>query len=76
MTALNPMLSVGDQIAEVIRLHEKISRADAMRKACAMMEVVGIEGGRSGEYPHPVSYTHLDVYKRQCNAPSWPGQPS
>lgn len=55
MTALNPMLSVGDQIAEVIRLHEKISRADAMRKACEMMEVVGIEGGRAGEYPHQFS---------------------
>ena len=49
------MLSVGDQIAEVIRLHEKISRADAMRKACEMMEVVGIEGGRAGEYPHQFS---------------------
>ena len=55
MTALNPMLSVGDQIAEVIRLHEKISRADAMRKACEMMEVVSIEGGRAGEYPHQFS---------------------
>ena len=52
MTALNPMLSVGDQIAEVVRLHQKISRADAMRKACEMMEIVGIEGGRANEYPH------------------------
>ena len=55
MTALNPMLSVGDQIAEVIRLHQKISRADAMRKACEMMEIVGIEGGRANEYPHQFS---------------------
>jgi peptide/nickel transport system ATP-binding protein len=55
MTALNPMLTVGDQIAEVIRLHEKLSRADALRKACHMMEVVGIEGSRAGEYPHQFS---------------------
>lgn len=55
MTALNPMLSVGDQIAEVVRLHQKISRADAMRKACEMMEIVGIEGGRANEYPHQFS---------------------
>lgn len=55
MTALNPMLTVGNQIAEVIRLHEKLSQAEATRKACHMMEVVGIEGGRAGEYPHQFS---------------------
>ena len=33
MTALNPVLTVGDQIAEVIRLHEEVSRADAYVKA-------------------------------------------
>ncbi len=55
MTALNPMLTVGEQIAEVIRLHQKCSRADALKKACEMMEVVGIESRRHNEYPHQFS---------------------
>ena len=42
MTALNPVLTVGDQIAEVIRLHEEVSRADAYVKAAKMLEMVGI----------------------------------
>lgn len=55
MTALNPVLTVGEQIAEVIRLHQNISSAEATIKACDMMELVGIEGSRSGEYPHQFS---------------------
>lgn len=55
MTALNPVLTVGDQIAEVIRLHEKISRAKANEKAAQMMELVGIPSERLGEYPHQFS---------------------
>ena len=52
MTALNPVLTVGDQIAEVIRLHEELSRADAYIKAAKMLEMVGIPSERLGEYPH------------------------
>ena len=55
MTALNPVITVGEQIAEVIRLHEKCSLADAERKACAMLEMVGIPAERMGEYPHQFS---------------------
>lgn len=55
MTALNPVLTVGDQIAEVISLHEKVTKNEAMRKAMAMMELVGIEGERCNEYPHQFS---------------------
>ena len=55
MTALNPMHTVGEQIAEVIRLHQKVSRAEALKQACHMMEVVGIEGSRHNEYPHQFS---------------------
>lgn len=55
MTALNSMITVGEQIAEVIRLHQKVSRKDAFIKACKMMEVVGIEGSRANEYPHQFS---------------------
>ena len=55
MTALNPVISVGDQICEVIRLHEKISRKDAEVKAIQMLEMVGIPGERYDEFPHQFS---------------------
>jgi peptide/nickel transport system ATP-binding protein len=55
MTALNPVLTVGDQIAEVVRLHQKISRAKASVKAQEMLELVGIPGERFAEYPHQFS---------------------
>ncbi len=55
MTALNPTLTVGDQIAEVIKLHLKISRSAAMVKALELLELVGIKSDRAGEYPHQFS---------------------
>ena len=55
MTALNPVFTVGEQIAEVIRLHEEVSRADAYIKAAEMLELVGIPAERLGEYPHQFS---------------------
>lgn len=55
MTSLNPVLTVGDQIAEVIALHEKITEKEAEEKAGDMLEVVGIPRERFGEYPHQFS---------------------
>ena len=55
MSALNPVLTVGEQVAEVIRLHSKISRAEASRKAMEMMELVGIPGARYNNFPHEFS---------------------
>lgn len=55
MTALNPVLYVGDQIAEVIRIHEKISEAEAEKRAGEMLELVGIPRDRYKEYPHQFS---------------------
>ncbi len=55
MTSLNPVMTVGDQIAEVIQLHEDIDKAGAMEKAKEMLEMVGIPGGRADEYPHQFS---------------------
>lgn len=55
MTALNPVMTVGEQIAEVIAVHEKVNDAEAMKRAKEMLETVGLEGGRSGEYPHQFS---------------------
>ena len=55
MTSLNPVLTVGEQIAEVIGLHENISEKEAADKAGQMLEVVGIPKERYGEYPHKFS---------------------
>jgi peptide/nickel transport system ATP-binding protein len=55
MTVLNPVFTVGQQIAETIELHEHLSRADAYDKAINMLELVGIPGSRAGEYPHQFS---------------------
>ena len=55
MTSLNPVITVGDQIAEVIQLHEKIDQKKAMEKAKEMLEMVGIPGNRASEYPHQFS---------------------
>lgn len=55
MTALNPVLRVGDQIAEGIWLHEKVSKAKAKKRAGEMLELVGIPAERYGDYPHQFS---------------------
>ena len=55
MTALNPIMKVGEQIAEVIKLHNNISWRDANAQAVKMLETVGIPGDRFDEYPHQFS---------------------
>ena len=55
MTALNPVKTVGDQIAEAIFLHEHCSKAEAMGRAKKMLEMVGIVSERYKEYPHQFS---------------------
>ena len=55
MTALNPVFTVGEQIAEVIRLHEGVSPKEAEKQAEAMLEMVGISADRYDEYPHQFS---------------------
>ena len=55
MTALNPVFTVGDQIAESIHLHENCNMIEAQRRAIDMLELVGIPGERAGEYPHQFS---------------------
>ncbi len=51
MTALNPIETVGFQIAEAIELHNKIPRAEAMKRATVLLETVGIQAERYNEYP-------------------------
>lgn len=55
MTALNPVDTIGEQIAEVIFLHQKVSKVESKRRAAEMLEVVGIPKERFGEYPHQFS---------------------
>ena len=55
MTALNPVMRVCDQIAEVIMLHNHISDQEAGERAVKMLEMVGIAANRAGEYPHQFS---------------------
>ena len=55
MTALNPIEKVGWQIAEAIELHNKISKKDAQKRACDMLEMVGIPMERYDEYPNQFS---------------------
>ena len=55
MTALNPIEKVGFQIAETIKTHNKIRREEAERRACDMLEMVGIPMDRFYEYPHQFS---------------------
>ena len=55
MTALNPVQPIGDQIREVIALHENCSKAEAEKKAVEMLEMVGIRPERYKDYPHQMS---------------------
>ncbi|NMA67206.1 MAG: ABC transporter ATP-binding protein [Clostridiaceae bacterium] len=55
MTALNPVQRVGDQIAEVVRLHNSGSKEDFEKRAKEMLEMVGIPADRYYEYPHQFS---------------------
>jgi len=55
MTALNPVLTVGEQIAEVVYLHQNVSKAESVKIAAEMLETVGIPRDRFKEYPHQFS---------------------
>lgn len=57
MTSLNPVFTVGDQIGEVLRLHQQMNRSDARREAIRMLSLCGIPApeDRVDVYPHQLS---------------------
>ena len=56
MTALNPVFTVGEQIAESIQIHEHVNSREAMERAKDILEIVGIHRDRAGDYPHQFAY--------------------
>ena len=55
MTSLNPVLTVGDQIGEAIKLHMKLDSAGIEARVDEILELVGIPAVRKSEYPHQFS---------------------
>ena len=57
MTSLNPVMRIGDQIAEAVIVHQRLSPADAEAKAVSLLKKVGIPGAESRirDYPHQFS---------------------
>jgi oligopeptide/dipeptide ABC transporter ATP-binding protein len=57
MTSLNPVYTVGDQVAEVIRVHRNVSRKEAMVRTIELFKLVGIPSAerRVKDYPHNLS---------------------
>jgi peptide/nickel transport system ATP-binding protein len=55
MNALNPVLSIGTQIADSIRAHENMSRRQAWDRAAELFELVGVDLRRLHSYPHQLS---------------------
>ncbi len=55
MTSLNPVLSIGDQIAEAISLHKNLKPKEVQARVSEILELVGIPASRKNEYPHQFS---------------------
>lgn len=55
MTALNPILTVGEQLVEVLVTHKKLHRGEAKRQAVEFLELVGVGRERFNDYPHQFS---------------------
>ena len=55
MSALNPVLRIGDQFVDAMQAHEKINKRQALTRAGELLELVGIDGRRVSAYPHQLS---------------------
>jgi peptide/nickel transport system ATP-binding protein len=55
MNALNPVMRVGDQFVDMMRAHEHVSKRQALGRAGALLETVGMDARRVRAYPHELS---------------------
>ncbi len=55
MTALNPTMTVGEQLMEALLQHTKMTKAEAKQKAIETLELVGVKRDRFDDYPHQFS---------------------
>lgn len=55
MNALNPVMTVGDQVAEAITVHQALPRTAVRARVSELLELVGIPASRAGAYPHELS---------------------
>ncbi len=55
MSALNPVLRIGAQLAEAVRAHRSIGRDEALRCAGELLDMVGVGADRARDYPHELS---------------------
>jgi peptide/nickel transport system ATP-binding protein len=55
MSALNPVMRVGDQFVDMMQAHERVSRRDALQRAGDLLALVGIDPRRVRAYPHELS---------------------
>lgn len=55
MTALNPIMTIGDQLTEVVLQHKKCSKSEAEKQVKELLETVGVKSDRFNDYPHQFS---------------------
>lgn len=55
MNALNPVLTIGAQISDVIERHEGVTRSQALERAAELLRLMGIDSSRLRSYPHQLS---------------------
>ncbi len=55
MTALNPTMTIGEQLSEIVITHEKVSKQEAKNRVVELLEVVGVKSDRYNDYPHQFS---------------------
>ena len=79
MTSLNPVFPVGDQVGEVIRLHQGLSRRSTRERVIEMFQLVGIPAAKTRlfEYPHQLSGVQSSTHDRRrahnCSGCDHPG---
>lgn len=55
MTSLNPIMTIGEQLLEVVMTHKKVSKAEGKKMVTDLLEVVGVKEDRYNDYPHQFS---------------------